>query len=325
MFDIIEAWNSPSPPKFWTRWRPMGDMMSHEHDSAATATGKRAPRYQSHSLDECITNLSTPRGPKPVLKSMVTTACERNCFYCPFRAGRSKMARVTFTPDAMAGAFDTLVRAKKVDGLFLSSGIIKGSVTTQDKLIDTVQIVRRKYNYRGYVHLKVMPGIERDQLAHMMRIADRVSVNLEAPTEQRLAALAPKKEFLRELLQMLRWANEIRAADPHQKWASTVTQFVVGAVGDTDLELLSLSENLYRQLRFGPRLLLCIFAGFRYAARKRERGQRNPSAPVVSGQLFAARLRLERRRPRLRWQRVSSRKRRSQARLRRCCPAQRPD
>ncbi|GIK27626.1 MAG: radical SAM protein [Chloroflexi bacterium] len=225
-----------------------GDMMSHEHDSAATATGKRAPRYQSHSLDECITNLSTPRGPKPVLKSMVTTACERNCFYCPFRAGRSKMARVTFTPDAMAGAFDTLVRAKKVDGLFLSSGIIKGSVTTQDKLIDTVQIVRRKYNYRGYVHLKVMPGIERDQLAHMMRIADRVSVNLEAPTEQRLAALAPKKEFLRELLQMLRWANEIRAADPHQKWASTVTQFVVGAVGDTDLELLSLSENLYRQL-----------------------------------------------------------------------------
>lgn len=221
-----------------TLYEPAGDEVSRS---------KRVP-YQSTSLAECISNVSTPKGKKPILKTMVTTACERNCFYCPFRAGRSKMARVTFTPDAMAGAFDTLVRAKKVDGLFLSSGIIKGSVTTQDKLIDTVQIVRRKYNYRGYVHLKVMPGIERDQLAHMMRIADRVSVNLEAPTEQRLAALAPKKEFLRELLQMLRWANEIRAADPHQKWASTVTQFVVGAVGDTDLELLSLSENLYRQL-----------------------------------------------------------------------------
>ncbi|MBK9122943.1 MAG: radical SAM protein [Chloroflexi bacterium] len=224
-----------------------GDMMRHEHDSS-TAQSKRVPRYQSHSLEECITNLTTPRGPKPVLKSMVTTACERNCFYCPFRAGRGKTARVTFTPDAVAGAFDTLVRAKKVDGLFLSSGIIKGSVTTQDKLIDTVQIIRRKYNYRGYVHLKVMPGIERDQLAHMMRIADRVSVNLEAPTEQRLADLAPKKEFLAELLQMLRWAQDIRAANPDRKLASTVTQFVVGAVGDTDLELLSLSENLYRQL-----------------------------------------------------------------------------
>lgn len=225
-----------------------GDMMQHEHDNAGPAHNKRVPRYQSHSLEECITNLATPRGPKPVLKSMVTTACERNCYYCPFRAGRSKTARVTFTPDALAGAFDTLVRAKKVDGLFLSSGIIKGSVTTQDKLIDTVQIIRRKYRYRGYIHLKVMPGIERDQLAHMMRIADRVSVNLEAPTEQRLAQLAPKKEFFAELLQMLRWAHEIRHANPEQKLASTVTQFVVGAVGDTDLELLSLSENLYRQL-----------------------------------------------------------------------------
>lgn len=226
----------------------LGDIAVHEPAGDAPQHEGRSKRYQSHSLEECITNLQTPRGPKPVLKTMVTTACERNCFYCPFRAGRGSMQRVTFKPDELAGAFDTLQRSKKVDGLFLSSGIIKGSVTTQDRLIDTVEIIRRRYRYRGYVHLKIMPGVERDQLYRAMQIADRISVNLEAPTEARLEALAPKKHFLAELLTMLQWAHELRQQHPHERLASTVTQFVVGAVGDTDLELMALSERLYRGL-----------------------------------------------------------------------------
>lgn len=224
-----------------TRFEPGGDSPQDER--------RDDPRlYQSKSLLECVAHLQTPKGTKPVLKTMVTTACERNCHYCPFRAGRGKMKRVTFTPDALAGAFDRLQRAKQVDGLFLSSGIIKGSVTTQDKLLDTVEIVRRKYGYRGYVHLKIMPGIERDQLHRAMQIADRVSVNLEAPTQARLDALAPMKMFMGELLGMLQLADQIRRDNPQQRLANTVTQFVVGAVGDTDLELLSLSERLYGQL-----------------------------------------------------------------------------
>jgi predicted DNA-binding helix-hairpin-helix protein len=81
-----------------------------------------------------------------------------------------------------------------------------------------------------------------------MQLADRVSVNLEAPTQERLDSLAPKKDFSGELLQMLRLAADIRKQHPHEKLAGTVTQFVVGAVGDTDLELLSLSSQLYRNL-----------------------------------------------------------------------------
>src|SRR5437868_14875470 len=104
---------------------------------------------------------------------MLTTACERNCHYCPFRAGRSKTQRVTFSPDEMAGAFDTLQRTNQVEGMFLSSGIIKGSVITQDKILDTAEIVRRRYDYRGYLHLKVMPGIEYEQLYRLMQLADR--------------------------------------------------------------------------------------------------------------------------------------------------------
>jgi len=91
-----------------------------------------------------------------------------------------------------------------------------------------------------------MPGIEYDQLYRLMQLADRVSVNLEGPTQERLDALAPKKDFQRELLSMLQLAEQIRRTHPYEKLAGTVTQFVVGAVGDTDQELLSLSNRLYR-------------------------------------------------------------------------------
>ena len=231
-----------------TKLSQMGDVTLHEPagDSPQTER-KRRTRRQEFSLGDCIANLSTPRGPKPVLKTMMTTACERNCNYCVFRAGRAKTRRVTFSPDEMASAFQTLEGAGKVDGLFLSSGIIKGSVTTQDKIIDTADIIRRKQRYRGYIHLKVMPGIEYDQLHRSMQLADRVSVNMEAPTSERLQALAPKKAFFDELLQMLQWAQQIRQDNPRERLASSVTQFVVGAVGDTDLELLSLSDKLYAQ------------------------------------------------------------------------------
>ena len=103
------------------------------------------------------------------------------------------MKRMTFTPDELAAGLDTLQRAGQVEGMFLSSGIIKGSVTTQDKIIDTAEIVRKRYHYQGYLHLKVMPGIEYDQLYRLMQLGDRVSVNLEGPTQERLDALAPKE------------------------------------------------------------------------------------------------------------------------------------
>lgn len=134
-----------------TLYEPAGDSPLQEKMQGQK---RLRERYQSHSLEECISNLSTPKGPKPVLKSMLTTACERNCNYCPFRAGHSKTPRVTITPDSMAKAFDTLQSSGKVDGLFLSSGIIKGGVTTQDKLIDAVEIVRKRYHYGGYIHTK---------------------------------------------------------------------------------------------------------------------------------------------------------------------------
>ena len=199
----------------------------------------------------------------PLLKTMLTSACERNCYYCPFRAGRDGR-RVTFKPEEMAQSFMDLYRAGVVEGLFLSSGIIKGSVNTQDKLNITAEILRKKHNFRGYMHLKVMPGTEKDQLREAMRYANRLSVNLEAPNDKRLAQLAPKKVFLEELVRPLQMIEEIRQTEPghlgwNGRWPSTTTQFVVGAVGETDLELLSTSEYLYKQVR----ITRAYFSSFR--------------------------------------------------------------
>jgi predicted DNA-binding helix-hairpin-helix protein len=197
-----------------------------------------------------------------LLKTLLTSACERNCFYCPFRAGRD-MRRATFKPEEFARTFMAIHQGGIAEGVFLSSGIVGGGMRTQDQLIDTADILRHELNFRGYIHLKIMPGAERDQVHRAMQLADRVSINLEAPNDHRLAKLAPLKSFAEELVQPLRWVEEIRHSQPWQdgwngRWPSSVTQFVVGAVGESDLELLSTTERLYQQFR----LRRAYYSGF---------------------------------------------------------------
>lgn len=211
-----------------------------------------------------ISYAALPNGRRmPLLKTLLTSACERNCYYCALRAGRD-FRRQTFKPDELAETSVKLWRAGVVQGLFLSSGIIGGGVRAQDRLLDTAEVLRNKLGYRGYLHLKIMPGAERDQVLRAMQLADRVSVNLEAPSDQRLATLAPQKVFMDELLTRLRWVEEIRRERPPQqgwkgRWPSSSTQFVVGAAGESDLELLQTTAFLYQKLR----LARVYFSGFR--------------------------------------------------------------
>lgn len=191
--------------------------------------------------------------PVKLLKTLLSSACERDCFYCPFRAGRN-FRRATFRPEEFANLFMAITRSKLADGIFLSSGIAGGGVRTQDKLLDTADILRNKLGFRGYIHLKLMPGAQKEQVLQAMRLADRVSVNLEAPSSERLARLAPRKAFFEELLQPLKWVHEIRATTPphsawNGRWPSMVTQFVAGGADESDLELLGTTHWLTRHLR----------------------------------------------------------------------------
>jgi predicted DNA-binding helix-hairpin-helix protein len=187
-----------------------------------------------------------------LLKTLLTSACERDCFYCPFRAGRD-FHRATFQPEEFARLFVMLSQKRIAEGVFLSSGMTGGGIRTQDNLLDTADIMRHKLGFRGYIHLKIMPGAERSQVERAMQLADRVSINLEAPNDNRLAKLAPHKQFTEELLQPLKWVEEIRRTQPanegwNGRWPSSVTQFVAGGAGESDLELLTTTDYLYRQL-----------------------------------------------------------------------------
>jgi predicted DNA-binding helix-hairpin-helix protein len=198
-----------------------------------------------------------------LLKTLLTSACERDCYYCPFRAGRD-YRRATFKPEEMARAFNDLHQANIAEGLFLSSGVAAGGVRTQDRLIATGEILRTRYKYRGYLHLKLMPGAERDQVLRAMELADRVSINLEAPSAARLERLAPHKGFHEELLRPLQWTEEIRrtlapARAFNGRWPSLVTQFVVGAAGESDLEILTTAGYLIQRLH----LARTYFSAFR--------------------------------------------------------------
>jgi predicted DNA-binding helix-hairpin-helix protein len=184
-----------------------------------------------------------------LLKSLLTSVCENNCAYCGIRWAKDSR-RVTFTPDEMADLFLELHGVGACEGLFLSSGISGGGIRTQDKLIATAEIVRRK-GFQGYLHLKIMPGAERDQVERAMRFSNRVSINLEAPTAECLAAIAPKKHA-DALFEPLRWIEEIRAStDPREtwngRWPSSSTQFVVGAAGESDRDLLGMAQRLRRE------------------------------------------------------------------------------
>ena len=215
------------------------------------------PARKGDDLAGAIHNAVMPNGKRiALLKTMLTSACERDCAYCAFRQGRD-FQRATFSPDELARLFVQLHRKGIAEGLFLSSGLAGGGPRIQGRLIATAELLRHRYDFRGYIHLKIMPGAKREQVVAAMRLADRVSVNLEAPNAERLAQLAPRKLFAEELLQRLRWIEEIRRELPG-RWPSSTTQFVVGAVGESDMELLTTTEFLHRQAG----LARAYFSGF---------------------------------------------------------------
>ena len=195
-----------------------------------------------------------PNGKKvKLLKTLLSSACERDCYYCPFRAGRD-FRRATFKPQEFAELFMKLYQSNMAEGIFLSSGIAAGGANTQNKILDTAEILRNKLGFRGYLHLKIMPGAEKGQVLRLMQLADRVSINLEAPSTERLAKLAPNKTFIEELFKPLKWVEEIRKSQPAYKgwngrWPSTVTQFVAGGSDESDLELLTTTDWLMKNVR----------------------------------------------------------------------------
>ena len=220
---------------------------SAQYDLCGEACGTEASRVRD-DLGRWIYPAVLPDGKRiNLLKVLLTNACENDCHYCANRASRN-FRRLSFTPEDLAHTFDQMHRKGLVRGLFLSSGVCNAA-RTMDRMIAAVELVRRRYAFTGYVHLKILPGATFAHVERAVQLANRVSVNLEAPNPERLARIAPPKDFTAHLLQPLHWASRLIAEGKGQRASvSQTTQFVVGAAGETDRELLSTTARLYREV-----------------------------------------------------------------------------
>ncbi len=190
-------------------------------------------------------------GTARLFKVLQTNACRYACRYC-FTSCAIKRKRTTFKPDELATTFISLQRSKRVDGLFLSSGIVPDADTTMEKMLATVERLRLREGYTGYIHLKLIPGTAFEYVERAVQLADRVSLNLEAPNPTRLQTLAPDKEFTSSMWGRMAWAAGLIRRAREEGWRgarSLTTQFVVGAAGESDRELLETVERAHRELQ----------------------------------------------------------------------------
>ncbi len=191
-------------------------------------------------------------GLSKLMRIMQTNACSLSCGYCPTFCG-GKVRRVSLSPEEAAGAFMQAHRTGAADGLFLTSGVPGRPQRAMDRMLATVDILRRREGFAGYVHLKMLPGADEDQVREAVRLSNRVSINLEGPTDAAVRRLARDKNFSGDLLPKLKLAGRLSRQARLEKRpeqaapAGTTTQFVVGSQGETDRELLGLVSGLERQ------------------------------------------------------------------------------
>jgi predicted DNA-binding helix-hairpin-helix protein len=182
-----------------------------------------------------------------LFKVLLTNACTNDCGYCVNQVGLDR-PRTSFRPEELAGVFAEMYRRRRVSGLFLTSGIAADPTRTMTRMIETVDILRHRYDFRGYVHLKILPGAAYDCVEAACRIASRVSVNMEAPTAAHLAKLSSKKDIHHGIMERMLWVKKLTANDSRLTPSGQTTQFVVGAAGETDRDILTATGGLYRDL-----------------------------------------------------------------------------
>jgi predicted DNA-binding helix-hairpin-helix protein len=185
-----------------------------------------------------------------LMRVMQTNACSLSCGYCPtYCAG--KVPRATVSPEEVATTFMDVQRKGLAQGLFLTSGVPGRPTRATDRMLATLELLRRREGFGGYIHVKLLPGAETAQVEAAARLATRISVNLEGPTDAHVRALAREKDLSGDLLPKLELAGRIyreaREEGGPGPRGSTTTQFVVGAVGEQDQEVLRLVARLQRQ------------------------------------------------------------------------------
>ena len=195
-----------------------------------------------------------------LLKILFTNVCIYDCAYCVSRRSND-VQRVAFTVQEVVDLTIGFYRRNYIEGLFLSSGIFKDADTTTEKLVAVARALREEHNFHGYIHLKVIPGASPELLDEAGRYADRLSVNLEIPSERGLKSVAPEKDYASALGPMAHVGGRIEETAEDRRRAQRLalkkpprfapggqsTQLVVGATPEDDRTVLKLADGLYQQ------------------------------------------------------------------------------
>ncbi|MBE6471740.1 MAG: putative DNA modification/repair radical SAM protein, partial [Coriobacteriaceae bacterium] len=204
-----------------------------------------------------------------LLKVLFTNVCIHDCAYCVNRASND-VRRASFRPRELADLVIGFYRRNYIEGLFLSSGVAGSADATTERIIECLEILRFEHGFRGYIHAKAIPGTSPDLLDRLGRLCDRMSVNLELPSSQSLALLAPGKsragilEPMRQIRdrvaedhdtrglvrKRVHYLKQVEAPRKERAFAPAgqSTQMIIGATPESDLQILSLSQALYAQI-----------------------------------------------------------------------------
>ena len=190
-----------------------------------------------------------------LLKILLTNECIYDCKYCVNRRSND-VPRASFTPREVCDLTIGFYRRNYIEGLFLSSGIVGNPDLTMELLYQTLYILRTEYHFQGYIHVKAIPGASPELIEKTGYLADRMSVNLELPTDEALKVLAPQKKRERMLtpirqVQTMRKNNKeeliLYRHAPKFVPAGQSTQMIIGAGGETDYQIMKMAEGMYRK------------------------------------------------------------------------------
>ena len=210
--------------------------------SSASTRHKISKPDMGNTVPSGICHSFTPDGRcVSLLKVLMTNECEKDCSYCPNRAQRD-VPRTAFAPEELSKLFIEMYERNYVEGLFLSSGVRHGTTNSIEDMVKTIEILRLRYRFGGYIHLKILPGTSEQYIMQAARLADRVSLNLEAPNSKRLKVLSRSKDYDKDLLAPLENIARIVEQNPG---TTHTTQFIVGAAQESDKELLTTVNDLY--------------------------------------------------------------------------------
>ena len=232
-----------------------------KYDAACTSSGMdrkgEKGKLGSAVAPGCCHSFSADGRCISLLKVLQTNCCAYDCAYCVNRRSQDS-PRAAFTPRELADLTMEFYRRNYIEGLFLSSAVLRNPDYTTELMIKTLRILREEYSFRGYIHAKAIPGADPLLTYRLGLLADRLSVNIELPSEQSLKLLAPdkgKEAILRPMKQIRDQAAESRQAltkykhAPRFAPAGQSTQMIVGATPETDCHILTLTQGLYRTYR----------------------------------------------------------------------------